>query len=263
MEHIELKSAVEALIFVAEEPMTVNALALIFGEAGVDKAAIRQAIETLQEEYAQRPGGIELREVAGGFQIRTRASVAAWVQRLNVPKPTRLSQPAMETLAIVAYRQPIVRAEVEEIRGVDCGGVLKTLLERNVIQIVGKRDDPGSPLLYGTTKEFLSLFNLENLSALPTLRDFQALEQPAHVSVAEGGGAPEAPDAYNPMQIIAPEVQVAMDVEDQEVIGELEEQLRSLRHMERHLFPDEPELTDVADATESVPHTDETVDAHS
>lgn len=238
MEPQELHRVIEAMIFVAEEPLTLSALELVFAEVDVEKTAIRDAVHAIIAEYQARDvGGIELREVAGGYQFRTKPAVASWIQRLNVPKPTRLSQAAMETLAIIAYRQPAVRAEIEDIRGVDCGGVLKTLLERNVIKIVGKREEPGTPLLYGTTKEFLSLFNLGTLSDLPSLRDFRELEQP---SVASGDGAATTTaesDDTGPIAPISIDAQVAMDTEDQAVIEELEDQIRSLRHIEREIFP--------------------------
>lgn len=238
MEPQELHRVIEAMIFVAEEPLTLSALELVLAETGVEKTAIRDAVHAIMAEYQARDvGGIELREVAGGYQFRTKPAVAGWIQRLNVPKPTRLSQAAMETLAIIAYRQPAVRAEIEEIRGVDCGGVLKTLLERNVIKIVGKREEPGTPLLYGTTKEFLSLFNLGTLSDLPSLREFRELEQP---SVAGGDGAATTTaedDDTAPIAPISVDAQVAMETEDQAVIDELEAQIRSLRHIEREIFP--------------------------
>lgn len=238
MEPQELHRVIEAMIFVAEEPLTLSALELVLAETGVEKTAIRDAVHAIIAEYqAREVGGIELREVAGGYQFRTKPAVAGWIQRLNVPKPTRLSQAAMETLAIIAYRQPAVRAEIEEIRGVDCGGVLKTLLERNVIKIVGKREEPGTPLLYGTTKEFLSLFNLGTLSDLPSLREFRELEQPSATVVEGADAAATAGDESAPIAPISIDAQVAMDTEDQAVIDELEDQIRSLRHIEREIFP--------------------------
>ncbi len=238
METHELKRIVEAMIFVAEEPMTIGALELVFAESGVEKSALREAIDAIMADYHTREGGIELREVAGGYQFRTKPSVANWIQRLNVPKPTRLSQAAMETLAIIAYRQPTVRAEIEDIRGVDCGGVLKTLLERNVIKIVGKREEPGTPLLYGTTKEFLSLFNLSSLSDLPSLREYRELEHPSAANAEVPADAATTEGLENiPIAPISVESQIAMETHDQEVIEELEEQIRSLRHIEREIFP--------------------------
>lgn len=253
MEHAELKAIVEALLSVSQEPMTMGTLSLVLGEAGVDAAALAQAIEALQADYAAPTRGLELWEVAGGYQFRTKVHLARWIQRLDIPKPTRLSQPAMETLAIIAYRQPIVRAEVEEIRGVDCGGVLKTLLERNVIKIVGKREDPGSPLLYGTTKEFLALFGLENLSALPSLKDYHELEHRIGVEPVVAAEEPVA-EVDAPIAPIAVAQQIAMEQADQAAIDELEEQIRSLRRLERDVFPSaaDQEVTEILAEQEGI-----------
>jgi segregation and condensation protein B len=236
MEHDELKRIVEALIFVAEEPLSAAGIEVILAESDVSRSAVRQAVEAVQEDYRARRGGIELREVAGGFQFRTRPVMREWIQRLNVPKPMRLSQAAMETLAIVAYQQPVVRADIEDIRGVDCGGVLKTILERHLIKIVGKRDEPGTPLLYGTTKEFLSLFNLENLTALPSLREYRALEQASATMEVEGvdTGADIPDEAAVPLSV---EAQIHQQEVDQKVIDDLEDQIRSLRNLEGDIFP--------------------------
>lgn len=264
MEHTELKGILESLIFVSAEPLTVGAMSLVLGEAGVEKVAIQQALDSLMEDYGVSPGrGITLCEVAGGYQFRTKPELAPWLQRLNMPKPVRLSQAALETLAIVAYQQPMTRPEVEEIRGVDCGGVLKTLLERNLVRIVGKREDPGTPLLYGTTREFLSLFNLEGLSALPSLREYHELEQQAATAGPDAVAAPPA-EVDQPVQPIDVATQIAYARADQDVIDELESQIRSLRHLERQMFPrppgqeegegDEALLPDVA--TAGVPTTD-------
>lgn len=240
MEHDELQAVIEALVFVSAEPLTVNAMHLILGEAGLEKAAIRQAVDALKERYAQDAGsGLQLTDVSGGLQFRTKPSVASWVQKLNLPKPVKLSQAAMETLSIVAYRQPLVRAEVEEIRGVDCGGVLKTLLERHLLRIVGKRDEPGSPLLYGTTNEFLSVFSLKNLSALPSLKEYHELEHGVSIPAVQGEAAAEADAAADPIEPIDAETQVAMETADQGAIAELEQQMRSLRGIENQIFPPE------------------------
>jgi segregation and condensation protein B len=126
-----------------------------------------------------------LEEVAGGFQFRTRAEHVDWVRRLNKSRPFRFSRAALETLAIIAYRQPITRAEVEYLRGVDSGGVVKTLLDRHLVRILGKKDIAGRPMIYGTTREFLELFGLRDLAALPTLREFS--EIPPEVVAGEDG----------------------------------------------------------------------------
>ncbi len=174
MEMQELKAALEALLFVAEGPLPLGRLREVLE---CEEAAIREALEGLRAEYAGRSGGLQIVEVAGGFQLVTRPEQGAWVRRLLQSKPIRLSRRALETLAIVAYKQPVTRAEIEEIRGVDAGAVLKTLLERRLIRIVGRMDAAGRPLIYGTTPAFLQHFGLKDLTELPSLREFQEMAQ--------------------------------------------------------------------------------------
>jgi segregation and condensation protein B len=137
---------------------------------------IRAALADLVGSHEGRGGGIQLVEVAGGWQFRTRPDFQQYVVRHVKTKASRFSQSSLETLAIVAYRQPITRAEVEHLRGVDCGGVLKSLLEKRLVRILGKKDIPGRPLIYGTSKEFLEVFGLKDLKSLPTLKEIQALD---------------------------------------------------------------------------------------
>ena len=132
-------------------------------------------LETLKAGYASEESGIELVEVAEGWQFRTKPQFAEWIKRLNTVRPSKLSAPAMETLAIVAYRQPITRAEIDYVRGVDSGGVIKTLLDKRLIKIIGKKELPGRPLVYGTTQEFLEVFSLKDISALPNLQDIKQM----------------------------------------------------------------------------------------
>lgn len=247
MEHTELKAIIESLVFVAQEPLTTGALALMLGEAGIEKAAIQQALDEIAESYERDASrGVTLAAVAGGYEFRTKDAMAPWVGKLNLPKPTKLSQAALETLAIIAYQQPVTRAEIEEIRGVDCGGVLRTLLERNLSRIVGKKEEPGSPLTYGTTKEFLALFSLQGLTGLPSLRDFHELAAASAENVAGDEATASAPAAA-PVAPIDPAVQVELARTDQAVIDELEAQIRSLRHLERNVFPQTAE-SDAIDA---------------
>lgn len=172
-----LKTVVESLIFVAETPLSLDRLAIILEEH--ERGEIRAALEELLADYDQAGRGILLAEVAGGYQFRSRPEHADYLKRLNKARPPKFGQSSMETLAIIAYRQPITRAEIEYLRGVDCGGVLKTLLEKKLVKILGKKDVPGRPLIYGTTREFLELFSLKNLASLPTLKEIQDLaEQP-------------------------------------------------------------------------------------
>jgi len=171
-----LKSLLESLFFVAEGPLSLDRLAAVLEE--FDRAEIAQALYELASECIAQERGIILAEVAGGYQLRTPSEHTEYLKRLQRSRGAKFSQSALETLAIIAYRQPVTRAEVEYLRGVDCGGVLKTLLERKLIRILGKKDVPGKPLVYGTTREFLEVFSLKNLTALPTLKEIQDLAEP-------------------------------------------------------------------------------------
>ena len=162
----------EALIFAADGPIKAERMAEALD---VPLADIREAIEALEVDYAERPRGFFLQEVAGGYQLRTRPEYAEYLRKLGRSRPFRFSRPALESLAIIAYRQPVTRSEVEYLRGVDSGSVLKTLLEKRLVRILGKKDVPGKPMIYGTTREFLEPFGLPDLSSLPTLSEFSEL----------------------------------------------------------------------------------------
>jgi len=170
-----LKSVVEALIFASESAITLNSICNIL--EGVERAEVREAIEVLGAEYSERCGGIFLEEVAGGYCFRTGPEHAAWIKRLFKIGPPRISRAAMESLSIIAYRQPLTRGELEAIRGVDAGGVLAKLLDRRLIKITGRKETPGRPVVYGTTKEFLETFDLKDLSCLPSLKEIKSLEE--------------------------------------------------------------------------------------
>jgi segregation and condensation protein B len=124
-------------------------------------------------DYETRQGGFYLNPVAGGYQIRTRPEYMEYIKRLLQPKPQRLSKAALEALAIIAYKQPVIRADIEHLRGVDCGGVLRVLLERKFIRVLGRKEIPGRPLIYATTKRFLEVFGLKNLKDLPTPKEIE------------------------------------------------------------------------------------------
>lgn len=171
MNEIDLKPILESLFFVSHTPLKLKALQEMLPEWSEEE--ILSGIHRIQKEYEEDSRGIELVEVAGGYQFRTKPKWASWISRLKKVKPVKLSQSALETLAIIAYQQPIIRARIEEIRGVDSGWVLRTLLEKGLIKIVGRKDIPGRPLVYGTTQAFLELFNLKSLSDLPTLKEIQ------------------------------------------------------------------------------------------
>ena len=179
-----LKSVVESLLFISDVPLTIDRLCAILEE--YERRDVLVAVDRLREEYAHDGRGIYLAEVAGGYQLRSRPENADFIRRLIRGKTFRFSRSALETLAMIAYRQPITRTEVEYLRGVDTGGVLKTLLEKKMIRILGKKDIPGKPLIYGTTREFLEVFNLPDLASLPTLKDVHELaDQYADVEQAE------------------------------------------------------------------------------
>ena len=182
---MELTSVLESLIFASDKPLTLRQLIAL---AGKKKDAVKSALAELVERY--NASGIQLVEVSGGYQFRTHPNNADIVKKLLAGRPMRLTRPMLEALAIVAYRQPVTRPEIDEIRGVDCGGTLRVLLERNLIRVVGKRDEPGRPLLYGTTKYFLEFFSLRDLRDLPTLKEFAELteEHTQQVEDQFGGG---------------------------------------------------------------------------
>ncbi|MCM2359477.1 MAG: SMC-Scp complex subunit ScpB [Geobacteraceae bacterium] len=168
-----LKSIVESLFFISDAPLTLERLCAILEE--YQKSEVEAAIARLRDDYAETGRGIRLAEVAGGYQLRSSPENADYIRRLVREKSFKFSRSALETLAVIAYRQPITRAEVEYLRGVDTGGVLKTLLEKKMIRILGKKDIPGKPLIYGTSREFLEAFSLKDLASLPTLKDIQEL----------------------------------------------------------------------------------------
>jgi len=167
-----LKGALEALILVSDKPVQAIRLARLTSQ---DLGAVRRALAEIADDYRGR--GIALDEIAGGFQFRTSPKYAPFVRMLVQQKPTKLSRASLEALSIIAYRQPVTRPEIDDVRGVDSGSALKLLLERNLIKIIGKKEEAGRPLLYGTTTDFLELFGLKNLRDLPTLREFSELTQ--------------------------------------------------------------------------------------
>jgi segregation and condensation protein B len=180
MEITEIKPIIDALIFASESPISTSRIKQIFEETNPEEVStkdIKTAITELNSDNREQQRGYFLQEVAGGYQYRTRPNYALWVKKLKKVKPFRLTQSTMETLAIIAYNQPIIRAEIDKIRGVDTGGVIKNLLERNLIKIMGRQNIPGRPFLLGTTKRFLEVFGLEKLSDMPSLKDFDNLDE--------------------------------------------------------------------------------------
>jgi segregation and condensation protein B len=189
----EKVAVIEALLFASETPLTAERMAEILPDT--EKKEIVSHLEVLMREYEARGGGICLQEVAGGFQFRTRTDLALWIRKLKAGRPAMLSPAAMETLAVVAYRQPLVKSEIDRIRGVDVSGALKGLLDKKIVRIVGRKDVPGKPIIYGTTRKFLEVFNLRDLSELPTLRELKDLpDQPDEPDLPRPQEQPELPD---------------------------------------------------------------------
>lgn len=177
MEQQQLKKIIEAALFSAGGPLTVDRLQRLFEEdSRPEKKVIREVLKSLAEDYEGR--GIELMEVSSGYRFQARQETSQWVARLWEERPPRYSRALLETLALVAYRQPITRAEIEDIRGVSVSSsIMKTLQERDWVRVVGHRDVPGKPGLYATTREFLDYFNLKGLEDLPTLADLKDIDK--------------------------------------------------------------------------------------
>jgi segregation and condensation protein B len=184
----DLNNIIESLLFVADEPLTIDKLKGIL--EAVDTGQIKSTLQVLADQYEARGGAFKLYEVAGGWQLRSRPEYSEWIKRLLQPAPQRLSKPALETLAIVAYNQPIIRSDIEHIRGVDCGGVLRQLMERKLVRVLGRKEIPGRPLIYATTKLFLELFGLKNIKDLPSPKEIEEMAA-AMEEVAQPG--PPAP----------------------------------------------------------------------
>jgi len=191
MENKEIKSVLEAIFFIAGEPLSIDTLQKILE---MDSTEIERLVRELIAEYTIKNTGLFIAEVAGGIQMVTNPACAPWVKKLlSTAVPTKLSQPSLETLAIIAYKQPIIKAEIEAIRGVNSDGVVKTLLDRRLVKILGRKEVPGRPLMYGTTKEFLQYFGLKDLLELPTLKEFQEVDIPeAPVSLPDETGPEES-----------------------------------------------------------------------
>ncbi|MEN8262620.1 MAG: SMC-Scp complex subunit ScpB [Nitrospirota bacterium] len=176
MEDREAKSVIEAILFMSGEPVSLDSLRKVIE---IDKYNTERLVRELINDYSLKNSGLLLLEVAGGFQLVTNPACAPWVKKLlSTSVPKKLTQSSLETLAIIAYKQPIIKAEIEAIRGVNSDGVVKTLLDRRLVKLLGRKEVPGRPLMYGTTNEFLHYFGLKDLTELPTLKEFQEIEVP-------------------------------------------------------------------------------------
>lgn len=174
MNNNNYKSIVEAMLFASDSPLSLSRIGSILRD--LKPKEIRDIIDELNDGYKTRNHGFVIREIASGYQMYTLPEYAFWVNQIfDHPKKQRLSQAALESLAILAYKQPLIRSEIEHIRGVNCEGVLHTLLEKNLITVVGREKRAGRPLLYGTTKEFLSYFGLKSLEELPRVEELESL----------------------------------------------------------------------------------------
>lgn len=193
MEARERQQVLEALLLAAAEPVTAQRLAGVLGESSARE--VREALAALNGEYAESARGFRIEEIAGGFQLRTLPELAPWLQKLRPQPPLRLSRAALETLAIIAYRQPMTRAELEHVRGVDVGAVVTSLVERKLVRIAGHREVPGRPMLYATTPRFLEIFGLGSLSDLPTLREIEELLRDRAAQGLDAGEGDEAASA--------------------------------------------------------------------
>jgi segregation and condensation protein B len=181
---MEIQAIVEAILFAASRPMTCKEIQQVFPEIEQPELAeIQAAVEAIAADYQSRP--VELKQVASGYRFQVRQELSRWVQRLFEEKPPKYSRALLETLAIIAYRQPVTRGDIEDIRGVSVSsGIIQTLLEREWIRVVAHKEVPGRPGLYGTTKQFLDYFNIKSLSELPTLEQIQELEPAPEVTPA-------------------------------------------------------------------------------
>jgi segregation and condensation protein B len=193
---LHLKGIVESLVFASDKPLTPADLAKL---TRAEVRETRKILQELKDEYRDR--GIHLEEVGGGWQFRSAAANAPFVRELLQTKPVKLSRAQVETLAIIVYRQPVTRPEIDEVRGVDSGAAIKTLLDRDLVRVMGRREEAGRPVLYGTSAEFLSFFGLKSLRDLPTLREFTELTAESEAELRATfteGGAPQATDAGPP-----------------------------------------------------------------
>lgn len=182
-----IKQVIETALLTSTEPLTPVQMGKLF-EPALAAEIVRRMVDELSADWTGR--GVELKQVASGWRFQSKRELQSYLDRLSPEKPPRYSRSAMETLAIIAYRQPVTRPGIEDVRGVDSGAVVKALLERRLVKILGKKDEIGRPILYGTTREFLEFFALKDLSALPTLREFHELSEEHRTLVDREAPAP-------------------------------------------------------------------------
>jgi segregation and condensation protein B len=223
-----VRAVVEALLFLAEKPLTPEE---VRAASGIEVPVVQKALDKLCGHYRDGVCGIVLHEVAGGWQFRSAPDVSDYARRFLRVKPQRLTRAALETLAIIAYRQPVTRPEIEDLRGVDCGAVVKALLERKLIKILGKKEEPGRPMLYGTSREFLEFFALKDLASLPTLREFHELSEEHRDIVEKETPQEEGPKLEGLVAELAdPNLRAALEAKQAEgeaALAELERAIES------------------------------------
>jgi segregation and condensation protein B len=195
-----LKMIIEALLYAAEKPLSAKEIrSTVLPDA--KETDITGALEVLRNEYESMERSFTLKEVANGYQFRSRSEYAPYIMKMLQKSPSRLSKAAMETLAIISHKQPILRHEIERFRGVDVGGILRTLLEKELIKIMGRKDLPGRPLIYGTSKRFLEVFDLKNISDLPKLKEIGAVGFDEHMLMPQLEGDLPGPAQREPSPI--------------------------------------------------------------
>jgi segregation and condensation protein B len=203
-----LKKIIESLLFVSEDPITAESICKAAGNREITE--VRTALDELIEEYRDRDGGFYLAGVAGGYQFKTPPENTEWIKRLIQPNTPRMSKAALETLAIIAYKQPVMRADIEHIRGVDTGGVIRMLMERKLLRVLGRKEIPGRPLIYATTKLFLQVFDLKNLKDLPSPKEIEDMaldSSPATMPDNKAGDGNKKGDRGQKEQSQAPDEQ--------------------------------------------------------
>ncbi len=238
MDETILKNAIESILFVSGQPISIKRLKEVFAEEA-SAGEVEAAINNLIDNWKNNSGSLEIVETGGGLRFRTKAEYAEHIKRAFAPKPRSMTAPSLETLAIIAYRQPITRPEIEKLRGVDCGGVLKTLTDKDLIKIIGRKEEPGLPILYATTPQFLELFGINSLTELPPLKDVDEMKEDL---------ASRAMDSDDDLaSFIAAERESARGefLGDEEALNELEGRLKEVRKLERDIFPSENSETTV------------------
>jgi len=239
MTNTSLKSILEAALMAAGRPLSIDQMLMLFLDSEQpERDEIRIALEELQNDYADRP--VELKQVASGYRIQVREQYSEWVSRLWSERPSRYSRALLETLALVAYRQPITRGEIEDIRGVSVSSsIMKTLQERDWVKVVGHRDVPGKPAMYATTRQFLDYFNLKSLDEMPTLAELRDLDHinaeldleiPGVVTGDETVSGEETSDAADePQEAVEQDAQQDAQQDTTEVTDDVQEEVHDVR----------------------------------